>query len=164
MVRVGNFSFPNPDAAALQAVLAIDAASYAEPFSISQLRQYLTSSGVVLRLFRHPAVDGEIVGFCLHRERSHSLYLARLAVSPMFRRRGFGSRLLQPLLNDYRGRVCTAVCETNLDGQLFLKRHRFYGKLMPAAAASGMRDEIAMVFTAPHLAASENGAAPECGK
>jgi ribosomal protein S18 acetylase RimI-like enzyme len=171
---VAHFSFPNPDGETLAAIIRIEVASFPEPFTLSQLRHYLTRGGVVLRVYRYPKIDGEIVGYSLHRERLASLYLARLAVDPVHRRRGIGTAMLQPLLTDYRGCVCTTVCETNLGGQLFLKRHRFCGKLMAAAADSGMRDEIAMIYTAPHFpkanplspqrVASEAAPESECGR
>jgi ribosomal protein S18 acetylase RimI-like enzyme len=74
-------------------------------------------------------LDGEVVGYMLYAYRKQQLRLLRLVVHPSHRRKGIGRQLIERLqtkLNPERLiKILSAVDETNLGGQLFLKAMGF---------------------------------------
>jgi ribosomal-protein-alanine N-acetyltransferase len=88
-----------PEAADVDAVMALEAASFTNPWSKDAFLWELANSdvtrGYVLR-----APDGPIQAFCLCWVIFDELHINTLAVAPGARRRGLATRLLQAIFAD----------------------------------------------------------------
>ena len=88
----------NPDAAAdIDAIAALEAESFTNPWPREQLVWELTNSDVT-RIFVVRDEGGVIVAFCLCWVIFDELHINTLAVAPRFRRRGVATLLMQHVL------------------------------------------------------------------
>ena len=83
----------------LDAVLAIEAASFTSPWT---REMYLAELGNVGVSFCYTARDdsGNVLGFCSFWRVADELHINNLAVAPALRRKGIGSMLLRAVLNE----------------------------------------------------------------
>ena len=88
----------NPDAAAdIDAIAALEAESFTNPWPREQIVWELTNSDVT-RIFVVRDEGGVIVAFCLCWVIFDELHINTLAVSPDYRRRGLATLLMQHVL------------------------------------------------------------------
>ena len=88
----------DPDAAAdIDAIAALEAESFTNPWPREQLVWELTNSDVT-RIFVARDEAGVIVAFCLCWVIFDELHINTLAVAPRFRRRGVATLLMQHVL------------------------------------------------------------------
>ncbi len=112
--------------AVMEIMEAAFGARYGEAWTRSQCAGILPMAGVSLIL----AGDGEsgsAVGFSLFRSVANESELLLLAVSPNYRRRGIGRRLLQDFLGRVRTRGVTRVHLEVRDGNPAIQMYRHAG-------------------------------------
>ena len=78
----------------LPAILAIEQASFADPWRLSAFREALTTERHILLVATDPAV----VGYCVGLKVADEAELGNLAVAPEHRGRGIGAALLRAFL------------------------------------------------------------------
>lgn len=87
----------------LAAMTAIEQVSFANPWSAEELGWLLQeASGLCVGVW----VGDELIGYGLGQVADGCFHLASLATAPVWRRRGWGGRLLQELLGRARRRGC----------------------------------------------------------
>jgi ribosomal-protein-alanine N-acetyltransferase len=96
-------SFALLQLADLAALRAIEQVSFANPWSAEELGWLLRErSGLCVGAW----VGGELVGYGLGQVEGVRLHLASLAIAPAWRRRGWGGKMLQELLDRARRQGC----------------------------------------------------------
>lgn len=106
----------------LPAVLAIDRASFAAPWSEARFVEHLKIRNCIGMVAE---CDGEIVGHVVYELHRRHVSVVRLAVAPAFRRRGIGREILQCIENKLdvtrRTEIWLELGERDLRGQLFVR-------------------------------------------
>jgi ribosomal-protein-alanine N-acetyltransferase len=93
------------DSADLDAIAALEGASFSNPWTPAALAEMLTSPITRLYVARMPT--GRVIAFCACWLIDHELYINTLAVNPTMRRQGIARRLLQYILENTRARRAT---------------------------------------------------------
>lgn len=75
--------------------------------------------------------NDEVIGHMVYELHKTSIHLLNFAVHPAFRNRGVGLTMVEKLTSKLsaetgRNRIMLEVRETNVDAQLFFKRHGFF--------------------------------------
>lgn len=103
-------------------VMAIDAKSYPTAWTEEEFLAMLRRRNVIGMVAEH---GDAVVGFMIYELRKTEILVSRFAVDPDFRRRGVGRAMVAKLVSKLdprrRRRLRTAVRETDLGGQRFLK-------------------------------------------
>ncbi len=109
----------------LPEVLAIEAASHAEPWGEEDFLRVLRHRNVIGMVTEAVAPDQPVVGFMVYELLPDSYHLLDLAVSPLHRRRRVGSAMVKKLVSKLpgskRSHITVDVREESLDAQLFLR-------------------------------------------
>src|SRR3989344_8096027 len=106
--------------------MEIEKESFEFPWTRDEFARYLDHPRCIGMIAEQK--DGKTVGFILYEEHSFKFHIANLAVSPPFRRQGIASQMIASLISALGGRrtkIMFEVRETNLGGQLFLKKQGF---------------------------------------
>jgi ribosomal-protein-alanine N-acetyltransferase len=90
----------------LNAVVAIERASFGDPWSAASFRSLLSAETSRFRVATH---DGVVVGYAIATRVGDEAELANLAVDPSVRRAGIGARLLDDLLASTDGEPAATV-------------------------------------------------------
>jgi ribosomal-protein-alanine N-acetyltransferase len=127
-------------------VLAIEQASNDEPWAEDDFLKCLRERnciGIVV------AQGENVIGFSIYELQKGLLGIIRLSVHPAHRRRGIGKMILEKLITKLslarRNRLSTVICETELAGQLFLRKNGFKAMKM-IRGHFGSRDGIMMEY------------------
>jgi ribosomal-protein-alanine N-acetyltransferase len=104
--------------AELRRIVAIEKASFNDPWPAAEFVRYLTNSLISTWLYK-----GKIVGYLCVSHNRRGWWIDNMAVHPRYRRQGVASSLLQHLSNTVApgGRIACAVTEANLVTQLLLR-------------------------------------------
>ncbi len=110
----------------LPRIAEVEAAAFSTPWSVHSFRALLPLDRVVFRVLE---VEGVILGHGVLWQVGDEGEVANIAVHPLARRRGFGSRLLEHLLSEARAagvtRVFLDVRPSNLDAIRIYRRRGF---------------------------------------
>ncbi len=111
-------------------VLAIERASFAEPWEEKDFLYYLRQRNCLGMVAEHgPFGHERVVGYYLHELHKDRISLLNLAVLPGYRRQGVGEQMVEKLSRKLcghgRNRIALEVRETNLPAQLFFSSQRF---------------------------------------
>lgn len=116
--------FRPSDAAALTSILR--AAPEAANWTQASYREWMNSPGAVAFVSED---DGRVSGFIIGRQVADEAEVLNLAVSPLARRKGQGSALLNATLEEFRTRgvrrVYLEVRESNVAARAFYAKHGF---------------------------------------
>jgi|SRR6185436_10134915 len=107
-------------------LLAIERACYPHPWGKRDFVETLSPT-CTCRVAKQPGQESPL-GFVLYSRRQSRLVLIKLAVDPLYRRRSIATELvifLKTQLNFTKPRIDAYLAESNLAGQLFLKRMGF---------------------------------------
>lgn len=111
----------------LAEVLRIEWASFADPDHEEALVRRLRQPNCIGMVAEDRR--GQIVGFMLYESFISRIHLLKIAVSPLERRQGVGRQMLKALaaklIPQQRHRVLLKIRETNIDAQLFFRRHGY---------------------------------------
>ena len=94
-----------PSAADRDAIIALEAGSFSNPWTAETFDQMLAVP--VVELFVARAADGSIVGFCSSWLIEDELHINTIAVATELRRQGIASRLLREMLQATGARRAT---------------------------------------------------------
>lgn len=110
----------------LEAVLGIERMSFSSPWSRSSFRTLLARADADLWVAE---VEGRTVGYAAVWYMAHEAELGNLAVSPAWRRRGIGGRLLERAIESARRRkarrLYLEVRDSNRSAQALYYAHGF---------------------------------------
>ena len=90
---------PLTDPRDLDAVIAIESASFTNPWTREMYESELGNGGVSHFMLAR-ASDGAVVGFCSYWRVVDEVHINNLAVLPTFRRQGIGRALLKRILTE----------------------------------------------------------------
>jgi ribosomal-protein-alanine N-acetyltransferase len=107
-------------------ILAIEQRSFTQPWVEEDFIRALRSRNCIGMICE---VGEEIKGYMIYELYKNNLKLVNLAVHPDDRCKGYGRRMINKMISKLsihrRSRVTIEVRESNLDGQLFLKKMGF---------------------------------------
>jgi ribosomal-protein-alanine N-acetyltransferase len=106
-------------------VAAVEQVSFANPWSAEELGWLVQEpSGLCVGLW----VGGELIGYGLGQTADGFYHLASLAITPAWRRQGWGGRLLRELLGRARRRGCKGCrLEVRMGNRAALSLYRHWG-------------------------------------
>ena len=111
----------------LEAVMAVDAASFPNPWTRSMFL-HETQASEVGRILVLRAPDGRIAGYCAFWVVAGELHINNLAVGPEWRRHGRGAALLDAVLSIARaGGALSATLEVRASNVAALALYRRFG-------------------------------------
>ena len=106
----------------LPRIVKIEQASFAEPWDEATFRQCLRQQQIIAMVAE---IHEDVVGYMIYELGKSSLTLVNVAVDPGWRRHGIGRTMIDKLKHkcntSKRRFVRAALCERNLDAQLWLK-------------------------------------------
>lgn len=106
----------------MPAILAIEAASFTDPWDEAEFKNALKQRNVIASVCE---IGDEVIGFKVYELRRGRIHLTTLAVHPNYRRCGVGEQMIQHLtgkLESHRRKQLTVdVRETNVPAQLWLR-------------------------------------------
>lgn len=106
----------------MPSVLAIEAASFTDPWDEAEFKHNLKQRNVISSVAE---IGDDVIGFCVYELHKDRIHLTTLAVHPGYRRRSVGEQMLEHLigkLESHRRKSLTVdVRETNLPAQLWLR-------------------------------------------
>jgi ribosomal-protein-alanine N-acetyltransferase len=112
----------------LRAIYRIAEASFPVPWPLEELRKELTRPFSVLRVLR-PESSSSIAAFLNYWRIDSELQIMNVAVAPQQRRRGYGSALLEDMIESGRSHAATAIVlevrRSNLAALRLYERHGF---------------------------------------
>lgn len=110
----------------MPSIVAIEHASHEFPLCEEEILEILRQRNQIGMVAER---NDEVLGFMLYRLEKKHIHVIDLAVDPRFRRRGVGTQMVDKLKGklapDRRTRLAMTARETNLDGQLFLRKMGF---------------------------------------
>lgn len=106
----------------LPAMLAIEKASFAHPWSVLDFLLFYFRTGTSGRVW---VIDGQVVGYLLYEKQADRLHIAHVAVRPDFRSLGVGRNLIRSLADRARCYVTLHVRKSNLNAQRLYQRLGF---------------------------------------
>lgn len=100
----------------------IEKKCFSHPWTEKDFLQCFESSSKICKVIEE---DKIIVGFIIYELKNKKFEIYNIAVLPEYQRKGYGSamvnQLLDKLKNNNRTEIDVRVCETYLEAQLFLK-------------------------------------------
>jgi len=131
----------------LSEIMAIEQASFSDPWSENMFRQELGEDpgkySVVLIL------DGSVAGYGIGWIVLDEFHLGNLAVRPDLKGQGFGSLILNRMLATAAGKECrTASLEVRISNHAAIKLYQKYNFIETAIRRRYYRDEDALVMMA----------------
>jgi len=113
-------------------VLAIERCSFNNPWSEDEFIRCLRQRNTIGMVCECERNDKKVLGYMIYELHHKQVYLLRIAVDPVMRRKGIGSALVEKLVSklsmDRRNSIALDVRETNLAAQLFFKKLGFEAK------------------------------------
>ena len=109
-------------------LLAIENLSFLRPWSEDDLISHLKQRTVIAMVAEVDCED--VVGYFLYELKKTKIKILKLAVLPSYRGKSVGRQMISKLIGkltfELRNRLVFNVRESNLNGQLFLKRMGFW--------------------------------------
>ncbi len=113
----------------IPAVLSIEQASYADPWTEKDFRRCLRERNAIGMVSTQYQDVGDVLGIMIYEMHEDRFELLNFAVAPECRRRGVGSqmvsKLIEKLSSHRRTRVTVDLRERNLPAQLFFQAQGF---------------------------------------